>query len=61
MLHEFGWGEIPVTGLVTFVLLGIEEIGVEIEDPFGTDDNDLPLDRFCSTIERDLRGVAGPT
>jgi putative membrane protein len=58
MLGEFGWGEVLVTGLITFVLLGIEEIGVEIEDPFGTDDNDLPLDRFCSTIERDLRGVA---
>lgn len=59
MLDEFGWGEIVVTGLVTYVLLGIEEIGVEIEDPFGTDNNDLPLEGFCATIERDLRGVEG--
>ncbi len=58
VLHgQFGWGEIVVTGLVTFVMLGIEEIGVEIEDPFGVDDNDLPLEAFCATIERDLRGV----
>jgi len=57
MVADFGWGQILVTALVTFVLLGIEEIGVEIEDPFGTDANDLPLENFCSTIESDLRGV----
>ncbi len=57
MVEEFGWGEILVTTLVTFVLLGIEEIGVEIEDPFGLDDNDLPLEKFCATVERDLRSV----
>ncbi len=55
MLREFGWGEIMVTGLIAFVLLGIEEIGVEIEDPFGLDDNDLPLEKFCATVERDVR------
>ncbi|MEI7687752.1 MAG: bestrophin family protein [Planctomycetota bacterium] len=60
MLDEFGWGEILVTGLITFVMLGIEEIGVEIEDPFGTDDNDLPLEGFCATIERDMGSVVEP-
>ncbi len=55
MLPEFGPGEIVVTLFVSFVLLGIEEIGVEIEDPFGTDANDLPLEDFCATIERDVR------
>lgn len=59
-LEGFGWGEILVTALVAFVLLGIEEIGVEIEDPFGTDDNDLPLERFCETVERDMQSVVGP-
>ena len=54
MLDDFGWGSIAVTGLVTYVLLGIEEIGVEIEDPFGDGPNDLPLDRFCETIHRNL-------
>ncbi len=58
MLREFGMGEIVVTLLVSFVLLGIEEIGVEIEDPFGTDANDLPLEAFCATIERDVRGTS---
>ncbi len=40
------------------MLYGIEEIGVEIEDPFGEDENDLPLERICATIEENLRGVA---
>ncbi|MFO0864558.1 MAG: bestrophin family protein [Gemmataceae bacterium] len=56
LMRDFGGiGEVVVTTLVSFVLLGIEEIGVEIEDPFGTDANDLPLEGFCHTIERDMQ------
>ncbi|MDB4928606.1 MAG: hypothetical protein JWM10_1090 [Myxococcaceae bacterium] len=55
LVQYFGWFTVPVTFLVAYILLGIEEIGVEIEEPFGTDDNDLPLDRFCTTIEQNLR------
>ena len=29
-------------------------IGVEIEDPFGTDENDLPLERICSVIQANI-------
>ena len=36
-------------------MLGIEEIGVEIEDPFDDDENDLPLQTMCETIELNLR------
>lgn len=42
-----GWGIIPGMGVACFALLGILEIGLEIENPFGYDDNDLPLDDFC--------------
>lgn len=55
LLDSFGWGTIPVTLLLCYALFGIEEIGVEIEDPFADDDNDLPLERFCETIENNLR------
>jgi ion channel-forming bestrophin family protein len=57
LIQTFGWVTIPVTFLVAYSLFGIEEIGVEIEDPFGFDDNDLPLERICTTIERDLRAI----
>jgi putative membrane protein len=43
---------------VSLGLLGIEEAGVEIEDPFGMDDNHLSLDRICSTIARDVQDLS---
>ncbi|MBL8602314.1 MAG: hypothetical protein JNK72_10370 [Myxococcales bacterium] len=60
LLPFFGWGCIFITFLVAFVLLGIEEIGVEIEEPFGTDDNDLPLETLCASIEATLRTLLPP-
>jgi putative membrane protein len=43
---------------VSLVMLGIEEAGVEIEDPFGLDPNHLPLDQICATIARDTAALA---
>ena len=31
----------------------MEQLAVEIENPFGTDFNDLPLEMFCLTVESD--------
>lgn len=52
----------PVTVAgVSLAMLGIEEAGVEMEDPFGTGPNQLPLDRICETIGRDVAALtAGP-
>jgi len=57
LVETFGWGAVAGTMFVAYVFFGIEEIGVEIEDPFGTDDNDLPLERICETIERNLMAL----
>jgi putative membrane protein len=43
---------------VSLGLLGIEEAGVEIEDPFGLDDNHLPLDQICDRIARDMQDLS---
>lgn len=48
-----GWTA-PVTGLISFAILGIEAIGIEIENPFGRDPNDLPLDDICRTMVRNI-------
>ena len=56
----YGWGTIPITMLVAYMFFGIEEIGVEIENPFGDDANDLPLEQFCQTIENDVMSLLGP-
>jgi ion channel-forming bestrophin family protein len=58
LVRDFGWGTVIDTLLVTYVFFGVEEIGVQIENPFGTDPNDLPLERFCATIEADLASHA---
>jgi ion channel-forming bestrophin family protein len=60
LLDSYGWWTILVVLLVSYLMYGIEEIGVEIEDPFGRDDNDLPLERFCATIDENLRDLVPP-
>lgn len=59
LVESYGWGSIVGTLLVAYIFFGIEEIGVEIENPFDGDDNDLPLERICATIERNLLPMAG--
>jgi putative membrane protein len=51
LLDSMQWYTPVAAAVVAFALFGIDEIGVEIEDPFGYDPNDLPLDAIGSTIE----------
>uniref|UniRef100_A0A7R9YYD9 Bestrophin homolog n=1 Tax=Chlamydomonas euryale TaxID=1486919 RepID=A0A7R9YYD9_9CHLO len=48
-----GWAMVPITALVSFVLLGIEEIGVYIEEPFSL----LPLEALCAKLEFGLTNM----
>lgn len=41
--------------LISYAFFGLDELGDEIEDPFGTDLNDLPLSAISRTIEINLR------
>ena len=41
---------VPIIGFVLFVFASIELLAEEIEDPFGYDANDLPLDNICDNI-----------
>jgi ion channel-forming bestrophin family protein len=47
--------------LVSFTLFGIEEIGIEIENPFGRDRNDLPLDAITQTMRQNLEHLIAQT
>jgi putative membrane protein len=42
----------PIIGFILFVFASIELIAEEIEDPFGVDSNDLPLDNICVNIKK---------
>lgn len=55
------WWAGVIVGLISFVLLGIEEIGNEIEDPFGVDPNDLPVDGICQTVLDNIEELTATT
>jgi putative membrane protein len=44
-----------VTFLVSTAFFGLDSLGAEVEEPFGTDPHDLPLSALCRTIEINLR------
>jgi ion channel-forming bestrophin family protein len=58
LVGDLGWVALPTVAVIAFGLLGIEEAGVEIEDPFGDDPNDLPLEAICATVGRDAQSLA---
>ncbi|MFN5888524.1 MAG: bestrophin family ion channel [Flavobacteriales bacterium] len=43
-----------------YALVSMEILAEEIEDPFGLDTNDLPLDSICETIDSNLKEVFTP-
>lgn len=51
------WVTVPGTVVGAYIILGIAAIGREIEDPFGYDENDLPLDRYCQQVEDEINLV----
>jgi putative membrane protein len=44
-----------VVAIVAYTFFGLDALGDEIEEPFGLDANDLPLDAICRAIEINLR------
>ena len=57
--HVFNLGYliIPVVAFVFYVLVGLELIAEEIEDPFGEDDNDLPTDLMANNIKKNIEDI----
>ncbi|MDD2547269.1 MAG: bestrophin family ion channel [Burkholderiaceae bacterium] len=50
-----------VVGIVAYTFFGLDALGDEIEEPFGLESNDLPLDTLCRAIEIQLRESLGET
>ena len=56
-VREFGYWACPIVALIFYVFAGIELLAEEIEDPFGTDANDLPTDTIFNTIKQNLNQI----
>lgn len=54
-VFTLGYLVIPVVAFIFYVLASLELIAEEIEDPFGPDTNDLPLDRIADNIKRSIQ------
>lgn len=52
-----GYLATPVTMFIFYVLASLELIAESIEDPFGTDANDLPMDRLAAMIKGNIEEV----
>ena len=50
-----------VVAIVAYTFFGLDALGDEIEEPFGLESNDLPLDTLCRGIEIQLREALGET
>ncbi len=51
---NFGYYSALIATYVFYVLVSMEVLAEEIENPFGLDDNDLPLDTISSNIKRNV-------
>lgn len=54
LVGKLEWITIPATVAAAYIILGILFIGREIENPFGEDVNDLPLELYCEQVASEL-------
>jgi len=54
---SLGYYIIPVVIFILYAFASLELIAEEIENPFGTDPNDLPLDQLCQNIKKHVAEI----
>lgn len=54
-----GWWALLPCLLVGYTFFGLDALGDQLEDPFGLEPNDLPLDALVRTIEREMLAALG--
>jgi ion channel-forming bestrophin family protein len=58
-LLDFGLWCIPIVLLFVFFAIGLEIVDTAVEEPFGTELDDLPLQRYCQTIRESVSDIFG--
>jgi putative membrane protein len=57
-VYDFKYWTAPIVVFIFYAFASIELIAEEIEDPFGTDANDLPTDVIANTIRSNIKEIA---
>lgn len=53
----FEYWAIPISLFILYILASLELLAEEIEDPFGEDTNDLPVNDICVTIKKNVEEI----
>jgi putative membrane protein len=56
-VFSLGYYVAPIVGFVFYVLASMELVAEEIEDPFGADDNDLPMQKIGTNIKKHIAEI----
>ncbi|MEH6679504.1 MAG: bestrophin family ion channel [Sediminicola sp.] len=56
-VFSLGYYAVPVVIFIFYVLASLELIAEEIEDPFGFDANDLPIEKISANIRRHVEEI----
>jgi putative membrane protein len=59
LVFSLGYLIVPVMVFLFYVLGSLELIAEEIEDPFGKDSNDLPMQRMTENISKNVKDILG--
>ncbi|MBX3269001.1 MAG: hypothetical protein KF729_02000 [Sandaracinaceae bacterium] len=59
IVNQTEWFTPLVVAIISYAFFGLDAVGSEIDDPFGTDPNDLPLLSITTMIEGNLRQRIG--
>lgn len=51
---SLGFWSPVIVALIAYLLLGLDALSAELEEPFGLQENDLPLDAIVRGIEREM-------
>jgi putative membrane protein len=57
LLDELGWWSVPLVIVLYYIMMSIVLTAEEIEDPFGHDLNDLPMDDIALNIQRNVNEI----
>jgi len=57
LLDDLNWWSVPLSLILYYIMMSIVMTAEEIEDPFGKDLNDLPMDEIALNIQKNISEI----